>query len=66
MIYRIEMDDENRPFKPDVSIAISLKRIADALEKLIAPDEKFERAMTEIEREEQDMKHANNYMFNKS
>jgi len=37
MIYRVEVDEEGQPFKPDVSTAISLKRIADALEILLKP-----------------------------
>jgi hypothetical protein len=36
-IYRVETDEEGQPFSFETSIAISLKRIADALEKLAKP-----------------------------
>lgn len=57
--YRVEVDEANEPFKPDVSAAISLKRIADALEKLIKLPELTPEENEEFER-------AAKVMFNKS
>ena len=48
-VYRLEVDEENHPFEPNVSMAISLKRIADALEKLLQPP-----MMVELSQEEQE------------
>jgi hypothetical protein len=60
-VYKVEVDDENQPFKPDVSTAISLKRIADALEKLLQPP-----IVVELTEEEKHDFQASHIMFNKS
>ena len=60
--FRVEVDQEGNPFSPEVSMAISLKRIAEALEKLLQPP-----VMVELSQEDQEeFERSANVMFNQS